>query len=279
MDEFDQKLQAMAQQEAFALPVGYSDKIHGICEELKRERRTPHHRLRRWLTSAAAVIALFIALPNTTATVAHAMEQIPILGALVKVVTFREYHYEDGTNHAAVQAPELLSDAKAAGEINEDVKVYVNQILADFQSRLEADGETHQGLDITYSVVTDSESWFTLRLDVLETMASGYQYQVLYHIDKTTGQTVALADLFRPDSDWRTALNGELLGQMNALMESDEGGTYFTEEFTGIPDKQNFYWKESGELVIVFDEYQVAPGSMGCPEFVIPQSVYGPFLK
>ena len=39
--------------------------------------------------------------------------------------------------------------------------------------------------------------------------------------------------------------------------------------FRSAPD-QNFYINDENQLVIVFDEYEVAPGSMGTPEFVIP---------
>ncbi len=33
------------------------------------------------------------------------------------------------------------------------------------------------------------------------------------------------------------------------------------------------------ELVIVFDEYEVAPGSMGMPEFIIPEEVLSEVLR
>ena len=35
----------------------------------------------KFAVAAAALIAIFVALPNTSATIANAMEQIPILGA------------------------------------------------------------------------------------------------------------------------------------------------------------------------------------------------------
>ena len=49
--------------------------------------------------------------------------------------------------------------------------------------------------------------------------------------------------------------------------------------FQGITEQTNFYFNERGELVIAFDEYEVAPGSMGAPEFVIPQEVTAALLK
>ena len=35
-------------------------------------------------------------LANSSATIAHAMEQIPVLGAITKVVTFRNYEDDRG---------------------------------------------------------------------------------------------------------------------------------------------------------------------------------------
>ncbi len=52
------------------------------------------------------------------------------------------------------------------------------------------------------------------------------------------------------------------------------GGIWSEEEcFQSIDPEQNFYINGSGQLVIVFAEYEVAPGSMGEPEFVIPADV------
>ena len=39
---------------------------------------------------------------------------------------------------------------------------------------------------------------------------------------------------------------------------------------SGHRARSKFYLNAEGALVIVFDEYEVAPGSMGMPEFVIP---------
>ena len=50
------------------------------------------------------------------------------------------------------------------------------------------------------------------------------------------------------------------------------GGIWSDEEcFQHIDPDQNFRLNEDGDLVILFDEYEVAPGSMGLPEFTIPR--------
>ena len=53
-----------------------------------------------------------------------------------------------------------------------------------------------------------------------------------------------------------------------------DGNGMGTEEFERIADDQSFYFDDKGDLVIVFEKYDVAPGYMGCPEFPIPTAVY-----
>ncbi len=50
------------------------------------------------------------------------------------------------------------------------------------------------------------------------------------------------------------------------------GGIWSEEEcFKSIDADQKFYLDEANRLVILFDEYEVAPGSMGTPRFVIDE--------
>ena len=66
--------------------------------------------------AAAAVVGIFIVLPNTSGTIAHAMEQIPVIGQLVKVVTFRNYEYETERNMAEIEVPEIRPEEKVDGQ-------------------------------------------------------------------------------------------------------------------------------------------------------------------
>ena len=49
--------------------------------------------------------------------------------------------------------------------------------------------------------------------------------------------------------------------------------------FSKIDNNQNFYFSENGNIVIVFDKYEVGPGSSGAPEFEIDKSIYERYLK
>lgn len=277
MDRFDEILKERAREEPFPLPEDYAGRVFQTCAALE-ETPVKHRRAPRWGLWMAAALALFITVPNASPAAAAALADVPVLGTIVELVTFRSWTYDDGHASADVTVPELDGSA-AAREVSDQVRAYTDQLIGQFQTDCETLGEGYKSLDVTSSVVTDSDSWFTLRVDAVETQASGYQFSRFYHIDKATGQVVTLRDLFREDADYVTPLSEEVRRQMEQRMAADESVRYFPEEFSAIDPEQNFYFNGEGELVLVFDEYTAAPGSMGMPEFTIPAEVYGGLLK
>lgn len=258
---------------------------------------------RRLGTCAAAILAAFILIPNLSPHVAMAMEKIPILGNIVRVITFDRYEFEDDRHYADVEIPQLETETVTTDDsgafstetqpsgsvaeseltdsvdsINQEITDYITPILNDFQNSVDED--TAKTLNIDYEVVTDTDTWFTLRLNILETKGGGYQYNKYYHIDKTTGRQVTLSDLFQEDADYITAISENIKTQMKEQMAADEGIVYFFEGddmpgdgFEQIQSNQDFYFNEDGEIVIEFDEYEVSPGYMGIVSFTIPGSV------
>lgn len=67
---------------------------------------------------------------------------------------------------------------------------------------------------------------------------------------------------------------------MKKEMKADSNKIYFIdstdptdENFDKIKANQTFYINNNGNIVIMFNKYEVAPGYMGAPEFVIPSDV------
>ena len=168
MDRFDEMLRERAKSEPFPLPEDYAGRVFATCaalEETKTKRRSY-----RWAAWAAAALALFITVPNVSPTAAAAMADIPVLGAIVRVVTFRSYTYDDGYRSADISVPEL-EGGDAAQAVNEQVRDYTDRLIARFEETCEEElgKEGYHGLDVTSTVVTDSDTWFTLRVDAVET--------------------------------------------------------------------------------------------------------------
>ena len=53
----------------------------------------------------------------------------------------------------------------------------------------------------------------------------------------------------------------------------------FYKDDADVGADHNFYWTDDGDLVIIFDKYEVGPGSMGTPEFTIEKEVIDKILK
>ena len=281
VEPFDKRLKRAGEAGTLPLPETYAGKVRDTCAALK-ETNMKENKQKTFLSLAGRRSRGPGRIRGHSQCISRGgcpMEEIPVLGAVVRVITFRDYQYDDGHSTADVHVPEL-GGSGAADEINDQVQAYTDQLIAQFQTDCEAAGESYQGLDVTSSVVTDSDTWFTLRIDATRTEASGYNFTRFYHINKATGEAVTLSDLFRPDADYVSVLSAEVLRQMEEQMAADASPELSDgREFTAIDPEQSFYWNADGDLVLVFDEYAVAAGYMGMVEFTIPQDVYSALLK
>ena len=236
------------------------------------------------VVAAASVLALLI-VPNVNPKIAEAVADVPVLNKVIDLVTIHHYQEEaaDEKYAASVKTPELTAKGDAqlqssVGEINAEVVAYADRMIEQFQQEMEQQGGVY-GLDITYDVVTDTDSWFTLLVSTTETTAGGAETLHYYNLNKKSGQYVQLADLFSAETDYITAISEDIKLQMTEQMKADENVVYnlncevSEDNFEHIAADQNFYINQNGQLVIVFDEYEVAPGFMGCPEFIIDEKI------
>ena len=90
---------------------------------------------------------------------------------------------------------------------------------------------------------------------------------------------INLKGLFKEGVNFIDPISDNIKEQMREQMAADESKMYFLDsetpewDFQSISEDTTFYVNDSGKLVIVFDEYEVAPGSMGSVEFEIPTEV------
>ena len=230
------------------------------------------------MVSAAAcfLFVMMVVLPNVSVAYAEAVEDIPVIGRLVQVFTIRNYQYFDGNYELEANIPSVNDpEHKESGDlINSDVNELTEHVIAAFYEEMERSGkEGYAGLHITHETLKNTPEWFTLRLTVSESAASSSSMIRIYHIDRVSGSYVTFGDLF--DSESREVLRQFILADMRARMAADENASYWEEEanadseFAALTADQNFYFNEAGYLVIVYDEFEVAPGYMGTPEIVI----------
>lgn len=253
----------------------------------KKERRNV--RIMRLVSTAVSLFAIFMILPNTSAAVANAMEQIPIIGQLVKVVTFRNYEYDTDRNMADIRVPEIQLDGQiedsqvqenlehTADEINAEIKGITDKLVEEFENNLKYE-EGYQDIIVNSEVLSTTDDYFTLKLICYQGAGSGYQWNYYYTIDLNTGERLKLKDIFEEGADYITPISENIKEQMQEQMDKDENVYYWlhdelVENFKSITDETSFYLNEKNNIVIGFDEGEVAPMYMGTVEFEIPADV------
>ncbi|MFG6344874.1 MAG: RsiV family protein [Lachnospiraceae bacterium] len=237
--------------------------------------------------ASAAVIGIFIILPNTSATIAHAMEQIPVIGSLVKVVTFRDYEYESDRNMADIEVPEIKPELatqdnalqenldRTTAEINAEIQTITDNLIKEFEDNLKSEGG-YQDVVVKSEVLATTPDYFTLKLICYQGAGSGYQWNYFYTIDLKTGERLKLKDIFKEGADYITPISENIKLQMQERMDADENVYYWLNDeieewnFKAITDETSFYLNEKGNVVIGFNEGDVAPMYMGTVEFEIP---------
>lgn len=237
------------------------------------------------ISVAAAMVSITI-LANANPTISYAMERIPIIGNITKVVTFRTYTDQTKDFQANINVPQIEADGNdslkdAVTKVNKSVEEYTDELIAQYEADMKAsNGEGNYAMDTSYKVINDTDNILTLRIDTVVAMGGSNSFSRFYHINKQTGTVFELKDIFKEHIDYITLVSNHIKQQMKEQMAIDENLTYFynikeTEEwnFEAIKPDQNFYFNTKGELVIVFDKYEVAPGYMGEVEFTIPEEL------
>ncbi len=289
MNDFDKYIKSKASEEQTEIPDYVKNRIEQTLDNLPEKKPVIKqiHMFPRIVTAAACFvfITLFL-LPNISVSYAQALEQIPVIGDIGRVVTIRNYFYADDKHEMNIDVPQIEGeDSEAVDYINKDVSELTTALVNQFYKDLEITGNNGYGsIRVDYEATTNTERWFTLKLSVNETAASSNSYFKFYHIDKKQGRIVELGDLFNTDK-FSDILVAEIKMQMQEQMANDKNISYWInnsgigEDFAAVSADQNFYWNENGDLVIIFDKYEVGPGSMGTPEFVIDKGVIRDILK
>ncbi len=274
------------------------EELRAKMEEAKMaDKKDKIKRIRtRAALTAAAFVGFFLLLPNTSPVIAHAMEQIPVLGKLIEVVTFRDYEYESDRNHADIEVPEIKVELglpedqtlenleRTTDEINREIKKITDSLIEEFETYLEEE-EGYQDILVKSEILTATADYFTLKLLCYQGAGSGYQWNYYYTIDLNTGKRLQLKDVFAEGADYITPISEAIKEQMQAQMDADENVYYWLDDeieewnFKSVTDETSFYINENGNVVIGFNEGDVAPMYMGGVEFEIPGDVLNDIRK
>ena len=248
-------------------------------------RRKGQGRLFRSLSGAVAACACFVALVNTSPAFASALADVPVLGALARVVTVTSYSVTDRDHLMDVRLPAVEDTGHTDLEqrINTEIQTRIQAILDEAEVRAKeakaayvATGGVEEEfipiiIDVDYEIKCQNGRYLSFVVQTAETQASVYQELFPYTIDLEAGKELTLQDVLGPDFKEiaNTAIRAAITERSQDPKNSYFDGTDGVEGFQSVTADQKFYLNEDGNPVVLFQKYEIAPGYMGVQEFEI----------
>lgn len=202
----------------------------------------------------------------------------------IEVKEGKGYLDEGETLSADIRRPVLVDQNGKELPVNKEISEYVDSLIAEYEetkaaSEKEEEG-AHYAVSNIYEVTHEGTQYFSMYMVTTQIMGSGSESYQTYTIDKKTGKTISLGELLGNEETLKL-VSENISAQMEEQMKEDASIVYFQEPeengFSGLKGDENFYLNQDGSLMVVFDEYTVAPGSMGTVEFTIPTDTAGAF--
>ena len=234
------------------------------------------------LAAAAAAVVLFTTGLNTSTVFAETVGNLPVIGAVARVLTFRSYETEDEDLKISVEIPsiEMISEdfSDLEKSVNEEILRLCEQYAQEARTRAEEyrkafldTGGTEEEwaahnieIRVWYEVKSQTENYLSLAIIGTENWNNANNQIRYYNFDLKKGTLATLADVL--GENYKQIADDAIRSQMEE--RKADGAVYF-DDFEGINEDTPFYINESGNPVIVFEAYEIAPGSEGQQEFEI----------
>ena len=251
--------------------------------DLKRNRILAFRRgLRGSAAAAAAAAVVFTAALNTSTAFAETAGSLPVIGAVARVLTFRSYEEEGEDLKISVEIPsvEMISEDFSGLEqsVNEEILNLCEQYADEAKLRAEEyrkafldTGGTEEEwaahnieIRVWYEVKSQTDTHLSLAVMGTENWTTAYSQTRYYNFDLENGRLLTLEDVL--GENYKEISDEEIRRQMK---EREQNGAVYFDSFEGIDENTPFYLNDAGNPVIVFEAYEIAPGSEGQQEFEI----------
>ncbi len=236
------------------------------------------------VVSAAACMLVLVTALNTNEVFAKSIGEIPVIGGIAKVLTVRSYEEKDTDKNISVNVPAIESGEDISKKINQIINDKVENYVKEANERVEeykkafiSTGGTEESfeehdikINVDYEVKYQDENTVSFVLTGTESWVSAYNIAEYYNISLKDNKELTLRDIL--GDDYVNIANESIRKEMANRVNENKDFVYFNESqggFISVDDTTKFYLNNEGNVVIVFDKYEVAPGTMGSQEFVI----------
>lgn len=280
--------------EEIFIPDELSERVMLEVEKAEKEYNRKSTKIRRDLfmkkgaaavmAAAAAAIILFTIGVNTNEAFAKEVSDIPVLGSMARILTFRSYETQTEDLKISVDIPsiELISEELNGLEkdVNEEIYEFCTQYADEAVKKAEEyrkafldTGGTEEEwaehnitIKVWYEVKSQTEEYLSLVIMGADNWSSANSEARYYNFDMKAGKWITLKDILGDDS--MQSAEQDIRYQIKQR-EEETGMDYFDDEWKGLDENTKFYVNDIGNPVIVFERYEIAPGALGQQEFEI----------
>ena len=236
------------------------------------------------LSTCASIIFIFFLLVNTSTTFVQAIDNIPILNVLTKLLTIESYTKKTISSYVTVKVPAITqtTNTKLEQQINQEIKEKINLTVEKSEAEARQYYENTVAynkdnatdfypfiIDVDYKLNYSDNETLSFVISKTVTYASSNTENIYYNLNLKTGKPITLHQLL--GESYKEIINPLIKEQITQREQADANQLFFKNEleFQTIRSDQPFYINENQQLVIVFEEYEIAPGYMGIIEFTL----------
>lgn len=248
------------------IPEELPERIEAAIEWSKkkkaRERSRRISRIIRTIGTMAACFLICITIGvNSSQVFAQGVGNLPVIGALARVLTVRDFETSENSVTMTVKVPgiEAVTEEDAqtavaqdgAGNVSvkeesafvADINAEINRIVDEFLEKTKTDMEEYKeaffatggteeewadrdmDVHVTYDVKYQEGSILSLVLHAEEAWVAAYQENYYYNLDLEKQRNITLEDLLGPD--YIAICNESIVRQIEEQMQADEDKMYF----------------------------------------------------
>lgn len=189
-----------------------------------------------------------------------------------KLQLLKEKHYETEGTIVTVKIPHVVNvkDDKVKKVINKLITQAIDDITNEFKEFDKEPNTEHKLIaDITFQNYYSDDKIISFSINATQIMADSYLQKKFYTVDLKTGEVYNIEHFL--GSDYQNIVKKSVQQQIAENKEKYPNLMYFDEAVNNlkITNEQPFYINKDNQVVVVFNQFEIAPGYMSLPEFII----------
>ena len=189
-----------------------------------------------------------------------------------KLQLLKEKHYETEGTIITVKIPHVVNvkDDKVKKVINKLITQAIDDFTNEFKEFDKEPNTEHKLIaDITFQNYYSDDKIISFSINATQIMADSYLQKKFYTVDLKTAEVYNIEHFL--GSDYQNIVKKSVQQQIAENKEKYPNLMYFDEAVNNlkITNEQPFYINKDNQVVVVFNQFEIAPGYMSLPEFII----------